>query len=157
MVAADLAFASGCAMNQPELWPPFRALCVDDNRDCADSFVLLLQVMGFEARACYDGPAALLLNDSFRPGICFLDLNMPGMAGDELARRLRQANHWRPLLLVAVTAMSDEASRTRIEAAGFDLHLVKPVDPGHLLEVVNLLFRVAQKGWPDPSGDGASG
>src|SRR5262249_17453888 len=81
----------GCVMNNPEPWPPFRALCVDDNRDCADSFALLLRAMGFEARACYDGRAALQLNDSFRPAIGFLDLNMAGMDGDELARRLREA------------------------------------------------------------------
>ena len=126
-----------------ESWPPFRVLCVDDNRDCADSAALLLQAMGFEARACYDGPSALILNDGFRPGVCFVDLNMPGMDGDEVALRLRASPAWRPLLLVAVTAMSNEESRARIEAA-FDLHLVKPVDPGRLLEVVDLLFRAAQ-------------
>jgi len=101
--------------------------------------------MGFEARACYDGHSALLVNDSFRPALCFLDLNMPGMAGDELARRLREAPGWRPLLVVAVTAMNNETSCRRIEAGGFDLHLVKPVDSGKLLEVVDLLFRIAEK------------
>jgi two-component system, OmpR family, response regulator len=126
-----------------EHWPPFRVHCVDDNRDCADSAVLLLRAMGFDAKACYDGPSALILNDGFRPGVCFLDLNMPGMDGDELAVKLRESPAWRPLLLVAVTAMSNEESRARIEAA-FDLHLVKPVDPGRLLEVVDLLFRAAQ-------------
>ena len=129
-------------MKSPEPWPPFRALCVDDNRDCADSFALLLRAMGFEAEACYDGSAALRLNDGFRPAVCFMDLNMPGMAGDELARRLKEAPAWRPLLLVAVTAMSNEASTARIQKAGFDLHLVKPVDPGKLVEV-DLLFQVA--------------
>jgi CheY-like chemotaxis protein len=131
-----------------EPWPPFRVLCVDDNRDCADSAALLLRAMGFEARACYDGPSALLANDTFRPALCFLDLNMPGMAGDELARSLRESPGWRPLLLVAVTAMSDEASRVRIVSAGFDLHLVKPVDPAKLMEVVDLLFRVTARPTP---------
>jgi DNA-binding response OmpR family regulator len=116
---------------------------VDDNRDCAESAALLLRMTGFEARTCYDGRNALLVNDSFRPAVCFLDLNMPGMDGDELARRLRKASQWRPLLLIAVTAMSDEASCTRIKAGGFDLHLVKPVDPGKLVEVADLLFRAA--------------
>ncbi len=136
-------FESTSTGNEP--WPPFRVLCVDDNRDCADSAALLLGAMGFEARACYDGPSALLANDTFRPALCFLDLNMPGMAGDELARGLRQSPRWRPLLLVAVTAMSDEASRDRTARAGFDLHLVKPVDPGKLTEVMDLLFRVAAR------------
>src|SRR4051812_36969340 len=69
--------------------PPLRVLVVDDNRDCADSTVLLLRAAGFEARACYDGPAALQEVGPFRPGLCFLDLNMPGMDGDDLAVRLR--------------------------------------------------------------------
>ena len=131
-------------VSHDEPWPPFRVLCVDDNQDCADSAALLLQTMGFEARACYDGHTTLLLNDSLRPAICFLDLNMPGMDGDELAVRLRGHTGWRPLLLIAVTAMSNEASCARIAGAGFDMHLVKPVDPGKLMEVVNLLFRAAE-------------
>lgn len=144
------------AVNEP--WPPFRVLCVDDNRDCADSAALLLRTVGFEARACYDGRSALLVNDSFRPALCFLDLNMPGMAGDELARKLKEAPAWQPLLLVAVTARSDAASRARIEAAGFAMHLVKPVDPGKLVEVVDLLFRAAAEARPTPlpQGDGGA-
>ena len=124
-------------------WPPFRVLCVDDHRDCADSAALLLRTMGLEAQACYDGPSALLLNDSFRPGMCFLDLNMPGMDGDELAVRLRKRPVWRPLLLIAMTAMNNEASCARIKAAAFDMHLVKPVDPAKLVRVVDLFFQVA--------------
>jgi CheY-like chemotaxis protein len=131
------------APDKAEPWPPYRVLCVDDNRDCADSAALLLRVMGFESRACYDGESALALNDSFRPAICFLDLNMPGMEGDEVARRLLSADGWRPLLLVAMTAMQDEQSCARISAAGFHLHLVKPVEPGKLLKVVDALFQVA--------------
>ena len=138
----------GPAGSREEPWPSFRVLCVDDHRDCAHSFALLLRAMGFEARACYDAPSALRLSDGFRPAVCFLDLNMPGMAGDELARRLRESGAWRPLLIVGVTAMSNEACRARVEAAGFDLHLVKPVDPGKLVEVVDLLFRAAEAARP---------
>jgi two-component system OmpR family response regulator len=127
-----------------ESWPPFRVLCVDDNRDCADSAALLLRIMGLESRACYDGQTALALNDSFRPGICFLDLNMPGMDGDEVAVRLLSHPGWRPLLIVAMTAMSDEAACARIAAAGFHMHLVKPVDPQTLLKVIDALFKAAQ-------------
>jgi CheY-like chemotaxis protein len=130
-------------MNLSEPWPPFRVLCVDDNRDCADSSALLFETLGFDARAAYDGPAALALNESFRPAVCLLDLNLPGMTGDELAKQLRAGLGWRPLLLVAVTAMSDEKARIRIEAAQFDLHLVKPVDPQKLVGLVDSLFRAA--------------
>src|ERR1700677_2764382 len=94
-------------------WPPLRVLCVDDNRDCADSFALLMEVMGFETEACYDGPSALARNDTFKPAICFLDLNMPGMDGDEVAKQLFE-HTWRPPLVVAMTAMSDEKSQARI-------------------------------------------
>ena len=137
------ASRAGGTMNTRDAWPPFRVLFVDDHRDCADSAALLLRIMGFETRACYDGPSALLLNDNFRPGVCFLDLNMPGMDGDEVAVRIRQGSGWRPLILIAMTAMSNEASCARIAAAAFDMHLVKPVDPGKLVEVVDLLLRVA--------------
>jgi len=123
-------------------WPPFRVLCVDDNPDVADSEALLLQAVGFEAQACYDGPKALEVAAKFRPSVCLLDLQMPGMDGDEVAIRL-QAETWCPLLLVAVTARSDAISRERTSAAGFHVHLVKPVDPQKLVEVVDALFRQA--------------
>ena len=58
--------------------PPLRVLCVDDNRDAADSEAELLRVVGFDARACYDGPTALAEAATFRPGVCLIDLNMPG-------------------------------------------------------------------------------
>jgi CheY-like chemotaxis protein len=143
------------ASNDP--WPPFRVMCVDDERDCADSAVLLLTTVGFDAKACYDGAAALALNDTFRPGVCIIDLNMPLMDGAELAVRLRSSVNWRPLLLVALTAMSDEASRTRTEAAGFDLHLVKPVDPRKLIEVVDGLFKAAAQLSPANAPPGVTG
>lgn len=125
-----------------EAW--LRALCVDDNKACADSVALLLRVMGFEAKACYDGKTALELNESFRPGVCFLDLNMPGMEGDELCRRLLASEGWRPLLVIAVTAMGDDVSRDRTREAGFHLHLVKPVDPRKMVEVTDALMRAAR-------------
>jgi two-component system, OmpR family, response regulator len=133
-------------MDAPAPWPSFRVLCVDDNgdyRDCADSTVLLLRTVGFEALACYDGPTALRMVEKFLPSICFLDLNMPGMAGDEVAMHICSLP-WCPILLVALTAMSNEQSRARTAAAGFHLHLVKPVDPQKLIEVVDTLFRQAE-------------
>ncbi|MDY3554772.1 response regulator [Gemmata sp. JC717] len=120
--------------------PPLRVLCVDDNSDAADTTVELLCAVGFEARACYSGPAALALAETFHPGVCLLDLNMPGMDGDELALRLRPDPGAGPVVLVALTAMNDDNSRRRIAAAGFDLHLVKPVDPHQLVTVVDKLW-----------------
>ena len=128
-----------------EPWPPLRVLCVDDNRDCADSAALLMNVMGFDTRACYDGLSALVICECFHPAMCFLDLNMRGMDGDEVATKLRSCGVWRPLLLIAVSAMSNESSCARIKAAEFDMHLVKPVAADKLLEVVNRLFQVAER------------
>jgi CheY-like chemotaxis protein len=127
--------------DRPGVGPSFRVLVVDDNRDCADSTALLLGTVGFEARACYDGARALREAEAFRPAVCFLDLNMPGMDGDELAVRLRRWAGRRHLVLVALTAMSGPEYGERIRAAGFDLHLVKPVDPFNLVQVVDALFR----------------
>ena len=119
-----------------------RVLVVDDLTDVADSEAELLTLVGFEARACYDGPTALRVAGEFFPDVCLLDLHMPLMDGDELAVRLREQAGGRPLLLVAVTAMGGEAYRQRTEAAGFHLHLIKPVDPHDLLRVVDELWQL---------------
>jgi CheY-like chemotaxis protein len=115
-----------------------RILCIDDIHDIADSTVDLLKLLGYEARACYDGPSALTLVDVFDPHICLIDLSMPGMDGDEVAIRLREVG--RPRVLVAVTAMNNEPCCQRIATAGFDLHLVKPVDPRRLSEMIASLW-----------------
>jgi CheY-like chemotaxis protein len=100
-------------------------LCIDDNRDVADSEAELLRVVGFEACAYYGGAGALVEAADFLPGVCLIDLNMPGMDGDEPATRLRDLWVGEPPVLIAVTAMDGEAARRRIKAT-FDQHLVKP-------------------------------
>ena len=125
-----------------------RILCVDDNHDVTDSTVEMLHLVGFEAVACYGGPHALAVAPDFRPDACLIDLNMPGMDGDELAGHLRELFAGRATLFVAVTARGDEESRRRTEAAGFELHLVKPVDPHDLLRVVDELWRVTNTARP---------
>jgi CheY-like chemotaxis protein len=108
--------------------PPLRVLCVDDNHDSADSMAMLLDMLGCEVEVSYGGPAALALAEQFRPDVCLLDLTMPGMDGLELARRLRQRAAGRRMLLVAMTALGGESHRRQTAAAGFDLHLVKPIE-----------------------------
>lgn len=129
---------------------PVRVLCIDDNRDVADSEADLLHVYGFDARACYSGESALREAAEFHPRVCLIDLNMPAMSGDELAVRLREQEGGPPPALVAVTARSDEESRRRVEKAGLDPHLVKPVDPIRLLEVIAALVRA----FPSSAGPG---
>jgi CheY-like chemotaxis protein len=109
--------------------PPRRVLYADDNRPLADITVRLLRLKGFDALACYDGEDALRLAGEFGPAVCFLDLDMPGLAGDEVAAALA-ARPGRPAL-VAVTGVGGEEGRRR--TAGFDLYLVKPADPERLL------------------------
>lgn len=107
---------------------------MDDNHDLADSIAALLEILGYEATACYDGTTALNLAPKFEPDICLIDLNMPGMDGDELALKLRTAMD--SVVLVAVTAMSDERSSLRIRNAGFHRHLIKPVAPKEIVQLV---------------------
>ena len=116
-----------------------KVLCVDDNRDIADSEALLLDLFGFDSRACYDGPHALEEARSFRPDAYLLDLNMPGMDGCELARELRIRFDGPPPLLIAITAKSGTDDLQRTADAGFDRHLLKPVDP---MELFGLLSEI---------------
>ncbi len=113
-----------------------RVLCVDDNRDTADSLAVLMQIAGFEAIACYDGASALLAAADFHPDVCVLDLNMPGMNGDELGQLVRAEKGGGDTTLVALTGLPEEEARKRTAAAGFDLHLTKPVDPERLANTV---------------------
>lgn len=120
----------------PDIQPFARVLYVDDFRDVADTAVMVLSLLGFDARAAYDGPSALRLAATFEPRVCFLDLNMPGMEGDELAVKLRGQAGGRSLVLVAITAMGGEATVERLVQAGFHFHLQKPVDPQTMLAVL---------------------
>lgn len=108
--------------------PRLRVLCVDDNRDAADSMSMLLELLGYEVRVSYNGPAAIEAAKAFRPDACLLDYNMPGMDGCELARRLRGLAGRRPLFLVATTAHGSVRVRCLTASAGFNVHLVKPLD-----------------------------
>ena len=116
--------------------PVIRVLCVDDNHDAADTLGVLLELVGFEARVCYDGPSALALADLVRPDAVILDLTMPGMDGVEVGRQLRQQTWARNLPMVALTSLGGEDARRRTAEAGFDLHLTKPVDPERLAAVL---------------------
>ena len=116
--------------------PVLRVLCVDDNQDTADTLVALMEIAGFEARACYDGESAVVLAERFRPDVCVLDLNMPGMPGDELGRRVRAGACGSGTVLVALTGLPEEEAQRRAAAAGFDLYLIKPVDPDKLANII---------------------
>ncbi|MCC2656542.1 MAG: hypothetical protein K0Q76_1650 [Panacagrimonas sp.] len=105
-----------------------RVLVVDDNQDAADAFGTLLEVLGAEVRVCYRAVDAMAEFEREVPEIAFLDLGMPEINGYELARRIRQHPRGRDLRLVALTGWGKDSDRQRSRDAGFDHHLVKPVN-----------------------------
>jgi len=113
---------------------PRRVLVVDDNVDAASTLGLLLQSLGHETLVVHDGAKALEAAPEFRPDIVLLDIGMPGLDGYEVARRLRAAGH--KFRIIAVTGWGQEADRQKAREAGFDVHLVKPVEIGVLAKAL---------------------
>jgi PAS domain S-box-containing protein len=113
-----------------------RVLVVDDNSDAADSAAILLRQLGHEVRVAYSGTAALEAALSFQPEVVLLDLGLPDIDGCEVAVRLRQNPDHRKARIIAVSGYGQEADFQRSQEAGFDTHLVKPVDPQKLAEVL---------------------
>ena len=105
-----------------------RILIVDDNRDAADSLAMLLEIGGHEATAVYSAQDALQRAAEFRPAVILLDIGLPEIDGHEVARRIRGMPELRDVRLVALTGYGQEEDRRRTRDAGFDHHLVKPVD-----------------------------
>jgi len=113
-----------------------RILVVDDNTDSADLLGVLLERLGNEVRTAYDGEAGVLEAEDFRPDVVFCDIGMPKMNGYEVARRLREQRWSREIVLVALTGWGQVDDRKKSSDAGFDLHLVKPVDPAVLKQLL---------------------
>jgi CheY-like chemotaxis protein len=109
-----------------------RVLVVDDNEDAAASLSLLLEVMGHEIYTAYDGLEALTTAAMFRPDVILLDLGMPKLNGYEAARQMREQPWGKQVTLIAITGWGQERDQRRTQEAGFDHHLVKPVDPALL-------------------------
>jgi PAS domain S-box-containing protein len=106
-----------------------RILVVDDNRDAAESLAMLLKTLGAEVVTAHDGAGALQALHAFRPAVALLDIGMPGMDGLEVARRARQTPEGQAVTLIALTGWGQAEDRRQSKKAGFDHHLVKPVDP----------------------------
>jgi CheY-like chemotaxis protein len=111
---------------------PLRLLVVDDNADVAHTLQLYLEAAGHEVRVAADAPAALALARAFAPQACLLDIGLPGIDGNELARRLRALPQAAGATLIAMTGYGRQQDRDRSMAAGFDHYLVKPVDTAQL-------------------------
>jgi|SoiMethySBSTD1v2_1073268.scaffolds.fasta_scaffold762765_1 CheY-like chemotaxis protein len=113
-----------------------KVLVVDDNRDGAEMLSLLLQMWGYTTVSAYDGVPALELADTFRPDVILLDLAMPGLSGYEVARRLRSQPQHRGLHLIAVSGYGRTEDKVGAYGAGFESHLLRPVEDATLKSVL---------------------
>ena len=144
VLPADTAEAGGSAMDSQDSSPPplagdpgsCRVLLVDDNVDGARILAEVLRTSGYLVDVAHDGPTALELARVHRPDVVFLDIGLPGMNGYEVAKRLRRQTEFDTALLVALTGYGREADRIRAHEAGFDRHLVKPVEPEIVQELI---------------------
>ena len=105
-----------------------RILIVDDNRDGADSLALMLRILGNDTRTAYDGQEGVRISYEFRPAVVLLDIGLPKMNGYEACHCIREQPWGKDIVLVAVTGWGQENDRRRSQEAGFNFHIVKPVD-----------------------------
>jgi CheY-like chemotaxis protein/nitrogen-specific signal transduction histidine kinase len=118
--------------------PPsgLRVLVADDNRDAAESLAALLRLLGHEVRVAFDGIATLETARTYHPQVVLLDIGMPGLDGYQVAQRLRDQPEYRDALLIALTGWGQQDDLRRSQEAGFDHHLVKPVELTALRELL---------------------
>jgi signal transduction histidine kinase/ActR/RegA family two-component response regulator len=114
-----------------------RILVADDNVDSAASLAKLLELLGHEVSTANDGLQAVGVAETFRPNVILLDIGMPKLNGYEACLRIRQQPWGRNALLVALTGWGQDEDKRRSQEAGFDVHLVKPVDPGALEKLLS--------------------
>ena len=115
-------------------------LIADDYVDAAESLAMLLSRAGIETRVAVEGEQALTRAYGWRPHVCVLDIEMPGLDGNEIARRIRR-QQWRERpLLIALTGWTSAQDRARALDAGFDQYLTKPVEPAKLVRIIQSYF-----------------
>jgi len=113
-----------------------RILVVDDNVDAASTLSVMLEMMGNEVRTCHDGKAGLEAAEQMRPDLMLLDIGMPKLNGYEVAQSIRARPWAKSVTLVALTGWGQEDDRRKSEEAGFDYHMVKPVEPATLEQLI---------------------
>jgi len=114
-----------------------RILVVEDNHDAAESLAVVLRLMGHNASVAYDGEEAISLAADFRPQVTLCDVGLPKMNGYDVARALRRQPGGESMVLIAVTGWGQEHDKRQTKAAGFDRHMVKPVDVQALIRVLD--------------------
>ena len=108
--------------------PSLRVLVVDDNKDAVQMLEMLLEMSAHDVRTAHDGPAALEAALLHRPHVVLLDIGLPGLDGYEVARKIREQAIFKDVVLIATTGYGQDRDRQRSHDAGFDHHLVKPLD-----------------------------
>lgn len=111
-------------------------LVAEDNRDAAESLVRLLRLEGHDAYAAHDGRQALQKAQFLRPDVALVDIGLPELNGYDVARHLRRESWGKQMVLVAVTGWGQDDDKRQAEEAGFDGHMVKPVDPAFLFQLL---------------------
>ncbi|HVS64233.1 MAG TPA: PAS domain S-box protein [Thermoanaerobaculia bacterium] len=124
-----------------------RILVVDDNRDSVRSLATLLDIEGHEIFTAYDGLEAVEQAERARPGVILLDVGLPGINGHEACRRIREQPWGHDMVIIAITGWGQDNDRRRSQEAGFDHHLVKPIDVGFLLEQLGSSALTRDSSW----------
>jgi CheY-like chemotaxis protein len=114
-------------------------MVVDDNQDAANSLALYLKAIGYETMVAHDGNTAIELAARDQPAVIFLDIGMPGINGYEVAEYIRKQSWGKAIKLIAVTGWGQDEDRRKSTLAGFDDHLVKPVDPTLIHQIIKHL------------------
>ncbi|HET8947354.1 MAG TPA: ATP-binding protein [Candidatus Polarisedimenticolia bacterium] len=155
-VAAPAPAPRAAEVLRPAFVPAKRSvLVVDDLKDGALSLARLLGHAGHDVHVAFDGDEALAAVEQWRPEVVLLDIGMPRLNGYDVCRRIRHQPWGRDLVMIAVTGWGQEHDRLRSEEAGFERHLVKPVDPAELLVLLDTLpHRQRMAVPPSAPGDG---
>ena len=114
-----------------------RVLVVDDNRDSAESLAMMLQLSGYEVHKAHDGLEAIEVAARLRPDVILLDIGLPSLNGYDVCRRMREQDESSDAFILALTGWGQEEDKRRSTAAGFDGHLVKPVNLARLIHMIN--------------------
>jgi len=141
--------AGAAAVNASSPPRPLRVLVVDDSEDTAETMGTLLEMAGHTIQVAHSGPAALEAAAAFRPDVVLLDIGLPGLDGFQVAQRLREDPALKNITLIAASGYGQEEDLRRSKEVGIDRHLVKPVDPR---ELQDLLAAVAERRKPETGG-----